>query len=91
MRQRNKKTPSAATLRAKQENYSPKPKGNLEMYQNKTKVKRISMSVGSITIGLLLGQQDPETAKQRTLDSLRRHGWIVPGVNPSALVRRHHA
>lgn len=61
------------------------------MYQNKTKVKRISMSVGSITIGLLLGQQDPETAKARTLDSLRRHGWIVPGVNPSALVRRHHA
>lgn len=61
------------------------------MYNTPSKVKRISMSVGNITIGLILGQQDPETAKARALSSLQRHGWIVPGVDPSALVRRINA
>ena len=58
------------------------------MYNTQTKVKRISMHINDMTIWLLLGQQDPEQAKARTLSSLRRHGWIVPGVTPSALVRR---
>ena len=61
------------------------------MYNTQTKVKRISMHINDMTIWLLLGQQDPEQAKARTLASLRRHGWIVPGMTPAALIKRRHA
>lgn len=91
MRQRNKKNPQRGNAEGNLWIYTTAQTGNQSMYNQSLKVKRISMHIQGLTIGLLLGQQDPETAKARTLDSLRRHGWIVPGVNPSALVRRHHA